>query len=52
MRFLTRCRRRQRGMYADGAPHNGLREVEEAMPSGLHAPNQGSYSGIARRVPV
>ena len=39
MRFLTRCRRRQRGMYADGAPHNGLREVEEARPSGLHAPN-------------
>ena len=38
MRFLTRCRRRQRGQYADGARHNGLREVEEARTSGLHAP--------------
>ena len=39
MRFLTRCRRRQRGLYADGAPHNGLREVDEASSSGLHASN-------------
>ena len=39
MRFLTRCRRRQRGLYADGAPHNGLREVDEARSSGLHASN-------------
>ena len=38
MRFLTRCRRRQRGQYADGARHNGLREVEEARTSGLHEP--------------
>ena len=37
MRSLTRCRRRQRGLYADGAPHNGLREVDEARSSGLHA---------------
>ena len=37
MRFLTRCRRRQRGLYADGAPHKGLREVDEARSSGLHA---------------
>ena len=39
MRFLTRCRRRQRGLYADGAPHNGLREVDEASSRGLHAWN-------------
>ena len=39
MRFLTRCRRRHRGLYADGARHNGLREVGEARSSGLHAPN-------------
>ena len=39
MRFLTRCRRRQRGLYADGAPHNGLREVDEARSRGLHASN-------------
>ena len=36
MRFLRRCRSRQRGLYADGARHNGLREVEEARPSGLN----------------
>ena len=39
MRFLTRCRRRQRGLYLDGAPHNGLREVDEASSRGLHASN-------------
>ena len=39
MRFLTRCRRRQRGLYEDGAPHNGLREVDEASSRGLHASN-------------
>ena len=37
MRSLTRCRRRQRGLYVDGAPHTGLREVDEARSSGLHA---------------
>ena len=37
MRSLTRCRRRQRGLYADGAPHNGLREVDDARSSGLQA---------------
>ena len=39
MRSLTRYRRRQRGLYADGAPHNGLREVDEAGSRGLHASN-------------
>ena len=37
MRSLTRCRRRERGLYADGAPHKGLWEVDEARSSGLHA---------------
>ena len=37
MRSLTRCRRRQRDLYADGALHNGLREVDDARSSGLHA---------------
>ena len=35
--FLTRCRSRQRGLYADGAPHKGLRAVDEARSRGLHA---------------
>ena len=26
-------------MYADGAPHNGLREVDKASSRGLHASN-------------
>ena len=54
MRSLTRCRRRQRGLYADGAPHNGLREVDEARSSGLHASKvEGSHPdnfGFSRKI--
>ena len=47
MRSVTRCRRRQRGLYAAGGPHKGLLEVEEARFSGLHAPNvAGSHPHI------
>ena len=44
MRSLTRCRRRQRDLYADGALHNGLREVDDARSSCLHASKvEGSH---------